>query len=107
MEAVIYCISATKAINETSDKQKYAIEEQAQYFIDTEFNKESYDYAISKIVEWSQEFSIKQGWSIEDEEGMSWFLGLFNKAYEIRLGNNHIPFNKIFKDSFIKHFFQL
>lgn len=106
-EAQIYLRSAQLALSQTSENTKKIIRDTAQEFKDNGFNLEPYDEMIIKIVEWTKENTKSQGWSLTDEDGVSWFLGLWSKAYELSLESSRFTFSKIFKDAFIKYFSQI
>lgn len=103
-EASIYCISAQNALSQAGANTINGIKQQAAAWSNFGVNTLSYDNVISEIVKYAVENNTSQGWEPTDEEGMSWFLGIHSKAYDIACGTKSPGFDKIFKDAFIKHF---
>ena len=44
------------------------------------------------------------GWNIQDEDGVSWWIGLYAQSYIRAMNNNEHSFDEIFKTVFIKYF---
>lgn len=103
-ESSIYCISAQNALAQASESVLCVIRNQASAWIRFGVKKLEYEKAIQEIVKYAKENCQQQGWELYDEEGMSWFLGIHSKAYDIACGESSHGFSKIFKDAFIKHF---
>lgn len=106
-EAAIYCISAQNAISQASAEVIRNIQAQATAWRNFGTNTISYSDAIDEIVKYALENNTQQGWEPTDEEGMSWFLGIHCKAYDLACGESSRGFSEIFKDAFIRHFSQV
>ena len=66
------------------------------------FNNEDYP----RIVEWVESAVIQSGWSLIDEDGVTWWIGLFIRAY-LRVADGeykHSKYDNIFKQVFIEYF---
>lgn len=103
-EASIYCISAQNALSQAGEATIRGIKDQAAAWSNLGVNTLPYERVIEEIVKYAVENNTQQGWAETDEEGMSWFLGIHSKAYDLACDSNSVGFGKIFKDAFIKHF---
>ncbi|MGN0006804.1 MAG: hypothetical protein ACI35T_01765 [Alistipes sp.] len=66
------------------------------------FNNEDY----TTILNWVESAVIKSGWSLTDEDGVTWWIGLFLREY-LRVADSkhyHLKYDVVFKDLFIKYF---
>lgn len=106
-EAMIYCNSAKNALLQAPPDVQQAIQSQAAAWVNFGIHRISYSDAINEIVKYAIENNKEQGWDPTDEDGISWFLGIHCKAYDIACGKSSRGFSEIFKDAFIKHFSEI
>ena len=59
---------------------------------------------IKTIVSFVEENVKSEGWSLIDEDGVSWFLGIYCKAFVRSLRYRQESFDAIFKQCFKEYF---
>lgn len=103
MNATIYCISAKRAIDMQEESLMYRIRSMANDMSRQNQQFMPYDTFINKVVDWTEESIVAEGWSKTDVDGISWFIALYAKAYSII--KPEYSFDQIFKDAF-KFYYQ-
>lgn len=98
INADIYCMSAKLAIDMQGDLLMARIRMMADDMRKQNQQLMQYNTFIEKIVDWTKESIVAEGWSITDEDGISWFIALYAKAYSII--RPEYSFDRIFKDAF-------
>lgn len=98
MNATIYCISAKRAIDMQGESLMSRIRSMANDMSRQNQQFMPYDIFISKVVDWTEEYIVAEGWSKTDVDGISWFIALYAKAYSLIKPEN--SFDKVFKDAF-------
>lgn len=103
-EADIYCASTQISMRNQQEYVEQVVSEISTDFINRDIESQPYNQVVSLINKWTEDYVIQSGWSVTDEDGVSWFLGLFCKSYVRCLKNSIVPFDKIFKDCFKGYF---
>lgn len=98
MNAAIYCISAKRAISMQGESLMDRIRMIANDMHRQNHQFMPYDAFIGKIVDWTKESIVSEGWSLTEVDGISWFIALYAKAYSIV--KSEYGFDQIFKDAF-------
>lgn len=105
-EAEIYCSSSKIGLS----SQEQFVEEASSAFAsemkDNDVVHMSFDEVVDYIVGKAREACDMNGWSMTDEDGIAWFVGLYTKAYLKALGIMARPYDIVFKACFKKHFSQ-
>ena len=102
-EAEIYCNSAIIAMKQQPSVQ-HTINAISQEMQSMGLEDIPYEEIVPLICQWTEENVAKSGWQRNDEDGVSWLLGLTVTAYVRSLRNRVCPFEKLFKDCFIYYF---
>lgn len=103
-EADIYCTSAKIAMNSQADTIDETINEFSKELNQLGWEELTYTQLISTIVHVTEEKVIESEWSITDEDGVAWILGILCRAYLKSLRTKTESFDKIFKDCFKLYF---
>ena len=98
MNAAIYCISAKRAISIQGESLMDRIRMIANDMRRQNQQFMSYDTFVEKVVDWTEESIVSEGWSLTEVDGISWFIALYAKAYSII--KPEYSFDQIFKDAF-------
>lgn len=104
-EAEIYCSSVKITIKK---KQSDDLEEQLNQMADEMCSKgwESLprSMVVASLVRNVEEEVSSMGWSLTDEDGVSWFLGLLCKSFVRSMRFRQESFDKLFTECFIAYF---
>ena len=103
-KADIYCASALISMRNQQEYVEQVVSEISTDFINRDIESLPYNQVVSIINKRAEDCVLRNGWSIIDEDGVSWFLGLLCKSYVRILKKNIVPFDKIFKDCFKEYF---
>lgn len=103
-EADIYCASTQISMRNQQEYVEQVVNEISADLIKRDIESLPYNQVVLLINMWAKDYVIQSGWSVTDEDGVSWFLGLFCKSYVRCLKNSIVPFDKIFKDCFKGYF---
>ncbi|MGM9824275.1 MAG: hypothetical protein ACI30Q_07870 [Muribaculaceae bacterium] len=103
-EAEIYCKSSIISMKQQQIAIEPKIEAMCHDMISMELESCDYEKVVELICFWTKKYVVNSGWDIDDEGGVSWFLGLLCTAYVRSLRNSICPFEKIFKSCFINYF---
>lgn len=98
INAEIYCTSALNAIKIQGKPLQVRLEGMANEMLRKEQDEMPYDGFIANAVKWTKEAIVKEGWSLTDVNGISWFISLYAGAYV--LIKHGVSFRQIFKDIF-------
>ena len=97
-----YCTSALNAIKVQGKPLQDRLEWMANEMLRKKQDKMPYDEFIVSAVRWTREAIVKEGWSLTDANGISWFVSLYAGAYSsIKPG---CSFRQIFKDIFKSYY---
>lgn len=103
-EAEIYCTSSKIGLNSQAQFVEEASSAFATEMRDNDIAHMSFEQVVSYIVNKSREACDMNGWPMTDEDGISWFIGLYTKAYIKALGIMARPYEIVFKACFKHHF---
>lgn len=59
---------------------------------------------VEAIVKWTEQAVRENGWSLCDEDGVAWFIGLYCKSYIASMSFADTNYSTLFKECFIKYF---
>lgn len=103
-EAEIYCASTKIAFSQQATEIESQIAEIAAELECSSTIDMPYDAILNEMVSWTEVAVKSSGWNLLDEDGVSWWIGIFTQSY-IRAKHNDTPsFDKIFKSVFINYF---
>ena len=103
-EAEIYCISTKIALSKQVDEIESEIIEMADNLVAMDAVNLPYSTILQFMVTWTEQAVKSVGWNVFDEDGVSWWIGLFTKSYIRAKNDNSYSFDEIFKAVFIKYF---
>lgn len=108
--ADIYLTSARMAMARQPQHVNLYVENYKKYLSRNVVQFGTYDEQIDNVllnvrhqVKQMAEAKPNEGWAFDDYDSVTWFLGMFAKGLSEFL-NNRVSFEKIFKDSFNRHF---
>lgn len=104
IEAEIYCRSSKIGLVSQADFVEEASTAFAKEMRDADITHMSFDRVVSYIVGKAREACRMNGWSMTNEEGISWFIGMFTKGYIKAVGIMAKPYETVFKACFKQHF---
>lgn len=64
----------------------------------------SHTEVVESIVMWTEQDVRDNGWSLCDEDGVAWFIGLYCKSYIASMPFVDTDYKTLFKDCFIRYF---
>ena len=103
-EAEIYCTSAKVALRSQEKSIEPQIADMANNLIVKGVLNLSYSTILQLMVTWTEQAVRANGWNIQDEDGVSWWIGLYAQSYIRAMNNNEHSFEEIFKTVFVKYF---
>lgn len=103
-EAEIYCTSTKVALKSQGKSIELQIADMANNLITMGAINLPYPTILQFMVTWTEQAIRANGWSIQDEDGASWWIGLYAQSYIQAINNNEHSFDEIFKTVFIKYF---
>lgn len=104
-DAEIYFISFRMAAARQGEGIQYRMNAMANQMSATLIVHLPYRQAIQRIVELVEQEMRNEGWSADDVDGVSWFLGLYSTAYVRALGTMCLKSDHdVFVDGFIEYF---
>jgi len=105
-EAEIYCNSTIIALKLQKEYVEDFIQSISENMVLMKLESHTYTEAVDAIIIWTEDMVERNNWGICDEDGVSWFLGIYVTAYVRSLRKTICPFEKLFKDCFIRYFLQ-
>lgn len=103
-EAEIYCTSAKVALKSQEKSIGPQIADMANNLIVNGVVDFPYSTILQFMVTWTEQAVRANGWNIQDEDGVSWWIGLYAQSYIQTMNNNEHSFDEIFKAVFVKYF---
>ena len=103
-EAEIYCTSAKVALRSQEKSIEPQIADMANNLIVKGVLNFSYSTILQFMVTWTEQAVRANGWNIQDEDGVSWWIGLYAQSYILAMNKNEHSFEEIFKTVFVKYF---
>lgn len=103
-EAEIYCTSAKVALKSQEKSIGPQIADMANNLIVNGVVDFPYSTILQFMVTWTEQAVRANGWNIQDEDGVSWWIGLYAQSYIRAMNNNEHSFDEIFKAVFVKYF---
>ncbi len=103
-EAEIYCTSTKVALKSQERNIEPQIAGMANNLIVKGVVNFPYSTILQFMVTWTEQAVRANGWNIQDEDGVSWWIGLYAQSYIRAMNNNEHSFDEIFKAVFIKYF---
>lgn len=103
-EAAIYCQSSKTGLNMQLGYVNNFVSQMSVAMRNDGMLDLSYRDLVEKICDLVEVFSTKQGWTLTDEDGASWFIGLLSKTYLALPGNKATTYDSLFVDCFKCYF---
>ncbi|MBP3482808.1 MAG: hypothetical protein J6K28_05390 [Alistipes sp.] len=103
-EAEIYCTSTKVALAKQAKEIESQIAEMASNLAAMGTINLPYSTILQLMVTWTEQAVKTVGWDINNEDGVSWWIGLFAKSYIQAKNDDTLSFDKIFKTVFTSYF---
>lgn len=103
-EAEIYCKSAKFAMALQASDIESQIADMANNMKINGTIGLPYTTVLNYMVSWTEDAVIKSGWNLIDEDGVSWWIGLFTQSYIRATDDYPHSFDEIFTQVFIRYF---
>ncbi len=104
-EADIYCTSVKVSIKQQQGEElEKVINETASQMLIDNWEDAPRIKVILSIVSFVENDMKAEGWSLTDEDGIAWFMGLYCKSYIRSLRRRQESFDELFKECFIEYF---
>lgn len=103
-EAEIYCTSTKIALSQQAQEIEPQIAAMANNLISMGTIQLPHTTLLQLMTTWTEQAVQTNGWDIRDEDGVSWWIGLYTKSYLRALNDTTYSFDEIFKTIFVKYF---
>lgn len=103
-EAEIYCLATKVALVKQAKEIELEIVEMSNNLVAMGTINLPYSTILQFMVMWTEQAVKTVGWDINDEDSVSWWIGLFAKSYIHAKNDDTHSFDEIFKSVFITYF---
>lgn len=103
-EAEIYCTSTKIALSQQTAEVESQISEIAAELEYSSTINMPYETLVNEMVSWTEVAVQSSGWNLRDEDGVSWWIGIFAKSYIRAKNKSTHSFDEIFRDVFVRYF---
>ena len=103
-EAEIYCLSTKVALAKQAKEIEPQIVEMSNNLVAMGTINLPYSTILQLMVTWVEQAVKTVEWNINNEDDVSWWIGLFAKSYIQAKNDDPLSFDEIFKTVFISYF---
>lgn len=104
-EAEIYCTSAKVSIKKQQGEDlEKVLNEISTHMLLNNWEDAPRTKVVNTIVGMVENDVKVEGWSLTDEDGVAWFMGLYCKSFIRSLRKRQESFDDLFKECFIDYF---
>lgn len=103
IDAQIYCNSTKYALNKNAEDIRFQISDIVEHYKSNRIHLYPLSDIERIIVEWTKQSVARSDWSLNDIDGVCWWIGLYVMGYCKAIGDEN-KFDVIFKTVFTKYF---
>ena len=103
-EADIYCTSVKLSMKSQGVELDNTLNLIAEQMLNEGWEDAPRATIITTILRFVEDHVIESGWSLTDEDGVAWFIGLYCKSFVRSLRHRQESFDDLFKECFIAYF---